>query len=66
MKNGKGNGTSLTSGKGMDSYAKNPLAQPSRVRTECGPGLNADQRKANRLLQEAQRKVDSQRGQTGM
>jgi hypothetical protein len=33
---------------------------------ECGPGMNADQRKANMLLKKAQKQEDSLRGKSGM
>jgi len=56
----------MDSPKGMCSYKSNPMKAAARVRPECGPGMNPDQRKANRLLQEAQKKVDSLRGQSGM
>lgn len=62
-KKGKG---SLSSVKGMCSYSKNPMAQPKQVKAMCGPGGNADQQKANRLLQKAQMKEDSLRGKSGM
>ncbi len=32
----------------------------------CGPGGNADQQKANKLLQKAQKQQDSLRGMSGM
>ena len=56
----------MDSGKGLCSYAKNPLKAPSQVKPECGPGSNPDMKKANSLLQKAQSQVDSQRGQSGM
>lgn len=59
-------GKSMDSGKGMYSYSKNPMKAAKRVGPQCGPGMNADQRKANMLLQKAQKQVDSQRGQSGM
>ncbi len=65
----KGNssgGKFMDNGKGMCSYKSNPMKAASRVAPECGPGMNADQKKANGLLKKAQTQVDSQRGQTGM
>lgn len=59
-------GTSMNSGKGMCSYSKNPLKQAKKVAPECGPGMNADQKHANKLLQQAQKQWDSQRGMSGM
>lgn len=61
----KGKG-SMDSGVGLCSYKTNPMKAAKQVAPECGPGMNADQKKANRLLQEAQRKVDSLRGMSGM
>lgn len=56
----------MDSGVGLCSYKTNPMKAAKQVAPECGPGMNADQKKANRLLQEAQRKVDSLRGMSGM
>lgn len=56
----------LQSGKGMCSYDKNPMKAATRVKPECGPGGNADQRHANKLLQKAQKQQDSLRGMSGM
>lgn len=64
--NGGGKSGLLQSGKGMCSYSKNPLSPAARVKPECGPGMNADQRKANKLLQKAQKQQDSLRGMSGM
>lgn len=61
----KGKG-SMNSGKGMCSYAKNPMKAASQVSPMCGPGMNADQSKANKLLQKAQKQQDSLRGKSGM
>lgn len=61
-----GGGKFMDNGKGMCSYKDGTMAAAKRVKAECGPGMNADQKKANRLLQEAQRKVDSLRGKSGM
>lgn len=57
---------SMDSPKGMCSYSKNPLPQPSRTSSMCGPGMNADQKKANKLLQKAYAECDSLRGKSGM
>ena len=59
-------GKGMSSPKGVYSYAKNPMKQPSQVKTMTGPGGNADQQKANRLLQKAQKQEDSLRGKSGM
>lgn len=59
-------GKFMDNGKGVCSYKDGTMSNAARVKPECGPGMNADQRKANRLLQEAQRKVDSLRGKSGM
>lgn len=56
----------MNSGKGMCSYDKNPLPKARQVAPECGPGMNADQAKANKLLQKAQKQQDSLRGVSGM
>jgi len=65
---GKGNsgGKFMDNGVGMCSYKKNPMSAASRVKAECGPGMNADQNKANKLLQRAQVQQDSLRGMSGM
>jgi hypothetical protein len=63
---GKSSGAFMNSGKGMCSYKDNPMKGASRVKAECGPGMNADQRKANKLLQKAQSQQDSLRGMSGM
>lgn len=61
-----GKGGNMNSPVGMCSYKDNPLPMPSQVKPECGPGGNADQRKANMLLQKAQKESDSMRGMSGM
>ncbi len=61
----KGKG-SMDSGVGLCSYKSNPMSSASRVKPECGPGMNADQSKANKLLQKAQKQQDSLRGIGGM
>lgn len=63
---GKSTGKFMDNGKGMCSYKDNPMKQAARVKPECGPGMNADQRKANGLLQKAQKQQDSLRGKSGM
>lgn len=57
---------SMTSPKGMCSTKDNPLSEPARVSRKCGPGMNKDQQKANKLLQKAHEQWDSQRGKSGM
>ena len=59
-------GDMLQSGKGLCSYAKNPMKMARQVKPECGPGMNADQKKANMMLQKAQKQEDSLRGMSGM
>ena len=61
----KGKG-SMNSPVGMCSYKSNPMKKAKQVAPMCGPGMNADQKKANMLLQKAQKKNDSQRGMSGM
>ena len=57
--------SSMNTGTGLYSTKSNPLAQPSRVSPKCGPNSNPDAVKANKLLQQAQAKVDSLRGKSG-
>lgn len=69
MAYGKGSmpkGKMMDSGSGMCSYKSNPMSAARQVKPECGPGMNADQRKANGLLQKAQKQQDSLRGVSGM
>ena len=61
----KGKG-SMSSPVGMCSYKSNPMKKASQVAPMCGPGMNADQKKANSLLKKAQSQIDSQRGMSGM
>jgi hypothetical protein len=58
-------GTSMTSGKGMCSYKDGTMSEAKRTSSECGPGLNPDQKKANKLLKGAFNTKESLRGQTG-
>lgn len=65
----KGSGSGgkfMDNGKGLCSYKSNPMKAANRTKPECGPGMNADQKKANGLLQKAQKSVDSLRGMSGM
>lgn len=61
-----GGGAFMNNGKGMCSYKDNPMKMARQVAPECGPGMNADQKKANMLLQKAQKQQDSLRGKSGM
>lgn len=63
---GAGGGAYMDNGTGMCSYKDNPMKSPGRVAPMCGPGLNADQNKANKLLQQAFKQKDSLRGRSGM
>lgn len=65
---GKGSGGTpfMNNGKGMCSYKDNPMPKAAEVAPKCGPGMNADQTKANNLLQKAQKQQDSLRGKSGM
>ncbi len=65
-KGSNGGGKFMDNGKGMCSYKDNPMGAASRVAPKCGPGMNADQQKANKLLQKAQVQQDSLRGKSGM
>ena len=59
-------GGSMTSPKGMCSTKTNPMKQASKTSSMCGPGGNADQNKANRLLQKQLKSGESLRGAKGM
>lgn len=61
-----GGGAFMNNGKGVCSYKNNPMPKARQVAPECGPGMNADQSKANRLLKKAQVQQDSLRGKSGM
>lgn len=62
----EGGGKFMDNAKGMCAYKDNPMPPARETSPMCGPGMNADQKKANKLLQEAQKKVDSMRGMSGM
>lgn len=66
--NSKGSGGTpfMNNGKGMCSYKENPLPKARETSRECGPGMNKDQQKANKLLQAAHKQKDSLRGLSGM
>jgi len=57
---------SMTSPKGMCSHKSNPMSQPSRISSECGPGGNPDQKRANKLLKSAHKEKEALRGESGM
>lgn len=61
-----GGGAFMNNGKGVCSYKDNPMPKARETAPVCGPGMNADQQKANRLLQKAQKQQDSLRGKSGM
>lgn len=61
-----GGGKMMNNGVGVCSYKKNPMGPAREVAPKCGPGMNADQTKANNLLQKAQKQKDSLRGKSGM
>ena len=65
MKDYMGKGKMLNSPVGVCSYKKNPMKQAAQVPNQFGPGGNADQAKANRLLQQAHAKEESLRGKAG-
>ncbi len=65
-KSNGGGGKFMDNANGVCSYKDNPMGSASRVKPECGPGMNADQKKANGLLQKAQKQQDSLRGKSGM
>jgi hypothetical protein len=62
MAKGSNGGKFMDNAVGMNSYKSNPMKAPNMNKTMVGPGMNADQAKANKLLQRAQREVDSLRG----
>jgi len=61
-----GGGKMMDNGVGMCSYKSNPMPKAAEVSRMCGPGMNADQKKANGLLQKAHAQKDSLRGKSGM
>lgn len=61
-----GGGAFMNNGKGVCSYKNNPMKPARETSPMCGPGMNADQTKANKLLQKAQKQQDSLRGKSGM
>lgn len=61
-KNSKG----MNSPVGMYSYKNNPMKAARNVPSQFGPGGNADQMKANKLLQKAHAQNESLRGKAGM
>lgn len=61
-----GGGKFMDNGRGMCSTKGNPMPKAKETAPVCGPGMNADQQKANRLLQKAQKQQDSLRGKSGM
>jgi len=63
---GMGGTPFMNNGKGMCAYKDNPMPKPTETSRMCGPGMNADQQKANRLLQKAHTQQDSLRGKSGM
>ena len=61
-----GGGKFMDNAKGMCSSKGNPMGKAKSVSPMCGPGTNADQSKANKLLQRAHAQWDSLRGKSGM
>lgn len=59
-------GKFMDNGVGVYSYSSNPMKNASMTKPECGPGMNKDQNKANKMLQQAQKQEDSLRGESGM
>lgn len=66
MKGSAGGGKFMDNAVGMCSTKTNPMKKAREVAPMCGPGGNADQQKANRLLQKAYKEKDSLRGMSGM
>lgn len=65
-KGSSGGGAFMNNGKGMCSYKDNPMKAAREVAPMCGPGMNQDQQKANKMLQKAHKEEDSLRGMSGM
>lgn len=61
-----GGGTFMNNARGMCSYKDNPMKKARQVAPMCGPGMNKDQKHANKLLQKAHKEKDSLRGMSGM
>lgn len=61
-----GGGKFMDNGVGMCSTRDNPMKQPSRTPRGTGPGMNADQKKTNKLLHQAWETRESLRGKSGM
>lgn len=61
-----GGGKFMDNARGMCSTKGNPMPKAREIAPMCGPGGNADQQKANKLLQKAQKEKDSLRGMSGM
>lgn len=55
----------MTKVRGLYSTKDNPLSQPSRTSSQCGPSSNPDAVKANRLMQKAHAEKESLRGKSG-
>ena len=66
VKGNGGGGAFMDNAKGVCSYKSNPMKKARETSPMCGPGMNADQKKANSLLQKAQKQQDSLRGMSGM
>lgn len=62
----KSKGKMMDTPKGEYSYSDNPLPSARRVSSECGPGSNPDQQKANKMLQKTHSMDESLRGKSGM
>ena len=63
---GMGGTPFMNNGKGMCSYKDNPMPKAKETSSQCGPGGNKDQQKANKLLKKAHAEKDSLRGMSGM
>jgi hypothetical protein len=62
----KPKGKMMDSPVGVYSYKSNPMKPAKSVPVRVGPGMNSDQNKVNKLLQQSQRKDESLRGKSGM
>lgn len=62
MAKGKSSGKFMDNAVGMCAYKDGTMSDAARTSRRCGPGMNADQQKADRLLQKAHKQWDSLRG----
>lgn len=66
MSKGMSGGKFMDNAVGMCSTKDNPMKKARETSSRCGPGMNADQKKADMMLQKAFKEKDSLRGKSGM